>query len=74
MDTNAVILLKSLTEANKAKKQLTAYNIKSSVEKITAKRGGCSYGIKIHGSTDPEKVCRLLGTVNIKCLDIMRRY
>ena len=67
---SAVITLKSITEANKAKKQLSNYKIKCSVEKIHMERDGCGYGIRVH--SDPGKVCRLLSTVNIECGETTR--
>ncbi|MCL1832709.1 MAG: hypothetical protein FWG45_07375 [Oscillospiraceae bacterium] len=63
--TSTVITLKSITEANKAKRQLSNYRIKSEVEKIHGTRNGCVYGIRVYD--DPSKICRLLSTVNIHC-------
>jgi hypothetical protein len=69
MNTNtSVIIMKSITEANKAKRQLSNYKINSSIEKVQ-RRGGCRYGIRIRGDTG--KICRLLSTVNIYCDEIM---
>lgn len=65
---SALLILKSVTEANKARYHLERLKIKSVVEKITVKKGGCSYGIKVYD--DPEKICRLLSVVNIYCQEI----
>ncbi|MCL1903885.1 MAG: hypothetical protein FWF94_05670 [Oscillospiraceae bacterium] len=68
--TSSLILLKSITEANKARKQLSSYRIKSVIEKISVRKwGGCCYGIRVY--SDPEKICRLLSIVNIKCGEIV---
>ena len=67
---SSVIILKSITEANKAKRQLFNYRIKCSVEKVTARRSGCCYGIRVHD--DPDKVCRLLSIVGVECEEITR--
>ncbi|MCL2754471.1 MAG: hypothetical protein FWD35_01985 [Oscillospiraceae bacterium] len=63
-----LIILKSITEANKARQQLANYRIKSVVEKVQAQRSGCVYGIRVFGNTD--KICRLLKTVNIDCMEV----
>ena len=72
---SAVILLKSITEANKAKKQLSNYRIKCSIEKVHARRGGCCYGIRVYSNSnygvDTNKICRLLSIVNIYCDDVV---
>lgn len=65
---SVLLMMKSMTDANKAKYHLNRMNIRSAVEKVTDPRTGCAYGIRI--SDDPEKVCRLLGTVNIECVEI----
>lgn len=61
----ALIILENLTQANKAKEQLTKMKISATVEKTTDKNGSCAYGIRV--SENPERVCRLLSVVNIKC-------
>jgi hypothetical protein len=63
--SSSVIILKTITEANKAKRQLSNYRIRCAVEKIHARRTGCVYGIRVYD--DPAKICRLLETVNIIC-------
>jgi hypothetical protein len=75
-NVSSVILLKSITEAHKAKRQLSNYRIKSSVEKIQrsepmrGRQGGCCYGIRIY--SDPKKICRLLETVNVHCEEVIQ--
>jgi hypothetical protein len=66
---SSIIILKSITEANKAKQQLGNYRIKSTIEKVTVQRGGCGYGIRVYA--DPEKLCRLLSIVDIECGEII---
>jgi len=69
-DSSTVILLKSVTEANKAKKQLSNYRIKCAVEKIHEKQGGCCYGIRVY--ENPEKVCRLLSIIDVECGEVVQ--
>jgi len=64
-----VIMLKSVTEANKAKRQLNNYRIRCAVEKVSSRRSGCCYGIRVYA--DPNKVCRLLSIVGIECEEIL---
>jgi hypothetical protein len=66
---SAIIILNSITEANKAKKQLMNFRIKSTVEKINIRVGDCGYGIRIYDK--PEKICRFLETVHIRCTEII---
>jgi hypothetical protein len=66
---SSVIILKSITEANKAKRQLLSYRIKCVVEKVHARQRGCVYGIRIND--DPYKICRLLSVVNVHCGEIL---
>ena len=65
---SSLLVMASMTEANKAKYHLNQLKINSAVEKISSPRDGCSYGIRIRG--DSERVCRLLSVVNITCLEI----
>jgi len=65
---SALIILKSMTEAGKASHHLEKFKIEAAVEKIAINKDGCGYGIKI--KEDPDKVCRLLGLVNIECVEI----
>lgn len=58
------INLSSLTEANRAARYLTSIKINAEVEK-TASGGGCGYGIRVYEK--PERVCRLLSAINIRC-------
>ena len=69
----ALIILKSMTEAGKARYQLEKFRINAVVEKVTlnasgVSTGGCAYGVRV--KEDPDKVCRLLGLVNIECVEI----
>lgn len=65
---SAIIVMKSMTEANKAKYYLEQLKIKCVIEKITAKRGGCGYGLRVYD--DPEMICRQLSAANIVCVEI----
>ncbi len=67
---SSLIVLKSMTEANKARYVLEKLKINSIVEKITTFKGGCSYGIRVYD--DPDKICRLLNMSNVNCLEIRR--
>ncbi|MBO5378144.1 MAG: hypothetical protein J6A41_07135 [Ruminiclostridium sp.] len=58
------INLASYTEANRAARYLRSIKINAEVEK-GASGGGCSYGIRVY--ENPERVCRLLSAVNIRC-------
>jgi len=68
--SSSVILLKSNTEANKAKRQLSNYRIKSTIEKVHSRRGGCCYGLRVYDDTD--RICRLLSIVDVYCDEVMR--
>ncbi len=61
---SALIMLNSYTEAVRASRYLSSIKIHAVTEKSTS-RGGCSYGIRVE--EPPEKVCRLLSAVNIRC-------
>lgn len=61
---STLILLNSYTEAVRASRYLNSIKIRADVEKSTS-RGGCVYGIRVFES--PDKVCRLLSAVNIRC-------
>ena len=63
-----LILLKSQTEASKAKYFLDRLRINSVVEKTHERKGGCAYGIRI--SEDPESVCARLSEIKITCREI----
>jgi len=63
----AVIVLKSNTEAHKAKEYLLSRKIFCAVEKISSRRGACGNGIRIY--TDAARICRMLENIGIKCLD-----
>lgn len=67
---SAILMMSSVTEANKAKYHLEKLRIKSVVEKITSRRSGCGYGIRVY--EEPEKICRLLSLSNIFCKEIRR--
>jgi hypothetical protein len=64
----SLILLKSMTEASKAKYLLDRLRIFSTVEKSTFKRGGCAFGVRV--SADTAKVCALLKENGIMCLEV----
>jgi len=64
----ALIVLKSMTEAGKARYHLEKFKMNAVIEKVTMTAGGCGYGIRI--KEDPDKVCRLLDLVNIECVEI----
>jgi len=57
-----------MTEAGKARHHLEKFKIEAIVEKVTLRTGGCGYGVRI--KDDPDKVCRILGLVNIECVEI----
>lgn len=59
-----LIILDSYTEAKRASRYLSSIKIQADVEKSTS-RGGCAYGIRVYEK--PEKVCRLLSAVNVRC-------
>ena len=65
---SALIILKSMTEAGKARYHLEKFKINAVVEKATLRGGGCCYGVRV--KDDPDKVCRQLGLVNIECIEI----
>ena len=58
------ITLASYTEARRAARYLTAIKINAEVEKSVS-GGGCGYGIRVY--EPPERVCRLLSAINIRC-------
>jgi len=64
-----VIVLKSNTEAHKAKEFLSRRKIFCTVEKISTWRGTCGDGIRLY--TDAARVCRMLDSIGIKCSDII---
>lgn len=64
-----LLLIGSLTEANKGKSFLSSLNIKCKVEKSVSVQGGCVYGIRVFGNS--EKAVRLLGTVNVQVKKII---
>jgi hypothetical protein len=57
-----------MTEAGKARHHLEKFKIEAIVEKVTLRTGGCGYGVRI--KDDPDKVCRILGLINIECVEI----
>ncbi|MCL2633689.1 MAG: hypothetical protein FWD34_04150 [Oscillospiraceae bacterium] len=67
---SSIIILNSVTEANKARRELSNYKIKCSVEKVTVKRGGCGFGIRV--TDDPDKICRYLELIDIECSEVIR--
>ncbi|MCM1334246.1 MAG: hypothetical protein NC084_06555 [Bacteroides sp.] len=66
--TAYLLILDSMTTAQRAVKYLSSIKINASVEKSTSK-GGCAYGVRVSGS--PEKVCRLLSAAGIECRRIV---
>ncbi len=58
------INLASYTEARRAARYLGSIKINAEVEK-TASGGGCGYGIRVYEK--PERVCRLLSAIDIRC-------
>lgn len=58
--------VKNQTDAIRGKKYLEALNINCSVEKRSAKTGGCGFVIRIKG--EPEKAVRLLSSVGINVI------
>jgi len=58
------INITSYTEAKRAAKYLMSLKINAEVEK-TVSGGGCGYGIRVYEK--PERVCRLLSAINIRC-------
>ena len=69
---SSVIIMESVTEANKAKRQLLSHGFNVSVEKVSGRRGDCSYAIRVFGS-EPNKICRLLSTINVRCGEIIQK-
>ncbi len=67
---STLIMLNSYTEAVRASRYLSSIKIHADVEKSTS-RGGCAYGIRVY--EQPEKVCRLLSAINIRCGRIIAR-
>ena len=65
---SALIVLKSMTEAAKARYHLEKFKIEAVVEKVSLTGGGCGYGVRI--KEDPDKVCRMLGLIKINCIEI----
>jgi hypothetical protein len=65
---SSLILLKSMTEANKAKYLLDRLKIPSAVEKSIFKRGGCAFGVRV--SVPVDKVCAVLKENGINCLEV----
>ena len=65
---SALIVVKSMTEAGKARFHLGKFKIDAVIEKITTGNGSCGYGVRV--KEEPDKVCRLLGLVNIDCVEI----
>ncbi|MCL2018473.1 MAG: hypothetical protein FWG70_01830 [Oscillospiraceae bacterium] len=63
-----LIILKSMTEAGKARHHLEKFKTNAIVEKVTLKGGGCGYGVRV--KEDAGKVCRQLGLVGIECIEI----
>lgn len=59
-----LIILDSYTEAKRASRYLNSIKIRAQVEKSTI-GGSCAYGIRV--TEAPERVCRLLSAVNIRC-------
>jgi hypothetical protein len=64
----ALIVLKSMTEAGKARYHLEKFKINAIVEKLTLPGGGCGYGVRV--KDNPDKACRQLSLVNIECIEI----
>ncbi|MDR2557941.1 MAG: hypothetical protein LBC86_00115 [Oscillospiraceae bacterium] len=64
----ALIVLKSMTEAGKARYHLEKFKISAIVEKTTLAGGGCGYGVRVR--EEPGRVCRQLSLVNIECVEI----
>ncbi len=67
---STLIMLNSYTEAMRAARYLSSIKIHAVTEKRTS-RGGCSYGIRV--TEPPEKVCRLLSAINIRCGQIIEK-
>lgn len=67
---DSLLILDSMTAAQRAVKYLSSLKINASVEKSTSK-GGCAYGIRVYQS--PEKVCRLLSAAGIECRKIISK-
>lgn len=61
---SSMIMLNSHTDAMRAARYLSSIKIRADVEKNTS-RGGCVFGIRVYEK--PEKVCRLLSAINIRC-------
>lgn len=59
-----LIMVESYTEAKRAARYLSSIKIHADVEKSTS-RGGCAYGIRVY--EQPERVCRLLSAINVRC-------
>jgi len=64
------ITLDSYTEARRAARYLSSIKIHADVEKSTS-RGGCYHGIRVYEK--PERVCRLLSAINVRCGKIIEK-
>lgn len=67
---SVLLVLKSMTEAAKARHHLEKFKINAVVEKVSLSGGGCGYGVRTKDDPDADKICRILGLVNINCLEI----
>lgn len=66
---SSMIAMSSHTDAMRASRYLSSIKIHADIEKSTT-GGGCVYGIRVY--EQPEKICRLLSAVNIRCGKIIR--
>lgn len=54
---------RSMTQAVTARNYLESVNIRSKIEKSSAKNGGCAYGVRVYG--DAERAKRLLSAIGM---------
>ncbi len=64
----SLLILDSMTAAQRAVRYLSSLKINASIGKSTSK-GGCAFGVRVYDS--PEKVCRLLSAAGIECRKII---
>ncbi len=67
--SSSLLILDSMTAAQKAVKYLSSLKINASLEKSTSK-GGCAFGVRVYGS--PEQACRLLSAAGMECRRIVK--
>lgn len=64
-----IIVLTSMTQANKAQSHLNKMRIQSRIERIKLYNRGCGYGLRVY--ENPDKICEILFRINIDCMEII---